>query len=49
MREHLFLALDVLGSLPSTILGGVGEQVMTGIVTLLKSQEGLVKCDIPNL
>jgi hypothetical protein len=43
MRDQLFLALDVLGTLPSTMVGAVGDQVVTGVVTLLKGREQLIK------
>ena len=43
MKDHLFLALDLLGSLPPSILSGVGEQVMTGVISILRSHDGLLR------
>jgi golgi-specific brefeldin A-resistance guanine nucleotide exchange factor 1 len=43
MRDQLFIALDVLGSLPSSMVTAVGDQVMSGVISLLKGREYLVK------
>jgi hypothetical protein len=48
MREQLFTALDVLGSLPSTMVIAVGDQVMSGVISLLKGREYLVKSVVSN-
>lgn len=43
MRDELFNALDLLGSLPSSMVLAVGDQVMSGVVAVLKDHEGVVK------
>ena len=43
MRDQLFLALDLLGSLPSAMVIAVGDQVMSGVISLLEGREDLVK------
>ena len=42
MRDQLYLSLDLLGSLPQSVVISVGEQVMSGVVTLVKSYREVI-------
>lgn len=43
MRDQLYLALDLLRSLPGPILTSVSEQLMAGVSKLLEQGSGLIK------
>lgn len=43
MRDQLYLAFDLLGSLPPIVLNGVAEQIMSGVLKIVVSTEGLVR------
>ena len=43
MRDQLYLALDVLRSLPSTVLNAVSEQLITGIARILEKDSSVVR------
>lgn len=43
LRDQLYLALDVLRSLPSTVLNAVSEQLMAGVAKILEKDAGVVK------
>ena len=43
MRDQLYLALDVLRSLPSTVLNAVSEQLITGVAKILEKDSSVVR------
>jgi len=43
LRDQLYIALDVLRSLPSTVLNAVSEQLMAGVAKILEKDSGVVK------
>ncbi|GMK55656.1 hypothetical protein CspeluHIS016_0207120 [Cutaneotrichosporon spelunceum] len=43
LRDQLYLALDVLRSLPSSVLNAVSEQLMAGVAKILEKDSGVVK------
>ncbi|KZS99157.1 Sec7-domain-containing protein [Sistotremastrum niveocremeum HHB9708] len=43
LRDQLYLAFDLLGSLPPVVLNGVAEQIMSGVLKIVGSTEGLVR------
>ncbi|EIW72629.1 hypothetical protein TREMEDRAFT_41874 [Tremella mesenterica DSM 1558] len=43
LRDQLYIALDVLRSLPSTVLNAVSEQLMAGIAKILEKDSSVVK------
>ncbi|ORY28981.1 hypothetical protein BCR39DRAFT_467884 [Naematelia encephala] len=43
LHDQLYLALDVLRSLPSTVLNSVSEQLMAGVALILERQPQIVK------
>ena len=43
MRDQLYLALDVLRSLPSTVLNAVSEQLMAGVAKILEKDSTVVR------
>lgn len=43
LRDQLYLALDVLRSLPSSVLSAVSEQLMAGIAKILEKDNQVVK------
>ncbi|ORX34283.1 putative golgi-specific brefeldin a-resistance guanine nucleotide exchange factor 1 [Kockovaella imperatae] len=43
MRDQLYLALDVLRSLPSTVLNAVSEQLMAGVARILEKDSSVVR------
>nr|XP_018267160.1 Sec7 domain-containing protein [Kwoniella dejecticola CBS 10117]OBR89318.1 Sec7 domain-containing protein [Kwoniella dejecticola CBS 10117] len=42
LRDQLYIALDVLRSLPSTVLNSVSEQLMAGVAKILEKDENVV-------
>ncbi|EKD02218.1 brefeldin a-resistance guanine nucleotide exchange factor 1 (bfa-resistant gef 1) [Trichosporon asahii var. asahii CBS 8904] len=43
LRDQLYIALDVLRSLPSTVLNSVSEQLMAGVARILEKDAGVAK------
>ncbi len=43
LRDQLYLALDVLRSLPSTVLNAVSEQLMAGVAKILERDRAVVR------
>jgi brefeldin A-resistance guanine nucleotide exchange factor 1 len=43
LRDQLYIALDVLRSLPSSVLNAVSEQLMAGVAKILDKDAGVVK------
>lgn len=43
LRDQLYIALDVLRSLPSKVLNAVSEQLMAGVAKILEKDAGVVK------
>ncbi|MDA4809433.1 hypothetical protein NY486_26670, partial [Enterobacter hormaechei] len=43
LRDQLYIALDVLRSLPSSVLNAVAEQLMAGVGKILEKDAGVVK------
>ncbi|WVQ85543.1 hypothetical protein IAT38_007709 [Cryptococcus sp. DSM 104549] len=43
LRDQLYIALDVLRSLPSTVLNAVSEQLMAGVALILEKDTAVVK------
>ncbi|OCF31102.1 Sec7 domain-containing protein [Kwoniella heveanensis BCC8398] len=43
LRDQLYIALDVLRSLPSTVLNAVSEQLMAGVARILEKDTTVVK------
>lgn len=43
LRDQLYIALDVLRSLPSSVLNAVSEQLMAGVAKILEKDSGVVK------
>ncbi|KAL7423835.1 GDP/GTP exchange factor for ARF [Cryptotrichosporon argae] len=43
LRDQLYIALDVLRSLPSSVLNAVSEQLMAGIARILEKDAAVVK------
>ena len=43
MRDQLYLALDVLRSLPSSVLAAVSEQLMAGVARILEKDSTVVR------
>lgn len=43
LRDQLFIALDVLRSLPSSVLNAVSEQLMAGIAKILEKDRNVVR------
>jgi len=43
LRDQLYIALDVLRSLPSTALNAVSEQLMAGVARILEKDSTVVK------
>jgi brefeldin A-resistance guanine nucleotide exchange factor 1 len=43
LRDQLSIALDVLRSLPSSVLNAVSEQLMAGIARILERDSTVVK------
>jgi brefeldin A-resistance guanine nucleotide exchange factor 1 len=44
MRDQLYVSLDLLGSLPQPVVVSVGEQIISGVVTLVKSHRDVIVC-----
>ncbi|OCF55504.1 Sec7 domain-containing protein [Kwoniella mangroviensis CBS 10435] len=42
LRDQLYIALDVLRSLPSTVLNSVSEQLMAGVARILEKDKSVV-------
>ncbi|KAK8865894.1 hypothetical protein IAR55_001042 [Kwoniella newhampshirensis] len=43
LRDQLYIALDVLRSLPSTVLNAVSEQLMAGVARILEKDTTVIK------
>jgi brefeldin A-resistance guanine nucleotide exchange factor 1 len=43
LRDQLYIALDVLRSLPSTVLNAVSEQLMAGVAKIFDKDPTVVK------
>ncbi|KAI5124326.1 hypothetical protein M0805_008933 [Coniferiporia weirii] len=43
LRDQLYVSLDLLGSLPTSITVSVGEQVMAGLVVLVRTRRDIIR------
>ncbi|KAH8117228.1 Sec7-domain-containing protein [Phellopilus nigrolimitatus] len=43
LRDQLYLSLDMLGSLPITVASSVGEQVVAGLISLVKTHRDIIR------
>ncbi|KIJ34647.1 hypothetical protein M422DRAFT_782793 [Sphaerobolus stellatus SS14] len=43
MRDQLYLALDVVGSLPPSVLNGVAEQVVAGVILIVQRYRRMIR------
>lgn len=43
MKDQLYVSLDLLGSLPQAVVISVGEQIIAGVITLVKSHRDVIK------
>lgn len=43
MRDQLYVALDVLGGLPSQVLNAVAEQVLAGLVLFVQRCRDVIR------
>ena len=51
MKDQLYVSLDLLGSLPQPVVLSVGEQIIAGLVTLVKTHRDVityVRCQYSN-
>ncbi|EJD05730.1 Sec7-domain-containing protein [Fomitiporia mediterranea MF3/22] len=43
LRDQLYVSLDLMGSLPATVTNSVGEQIIAGVVQLVKTRRDIIK------
>ncbi|KAL5490206.1 GEA2 [Sanghuangporus weigelae] len=43
LRDQLYVSLDLIGSLPASVATSVGEQIIAGVVELVKSHRNIIR------
>ncbi|KAL5533225.1 GEA2 [Sanghuangporus sanghuang] len=43
LRDQLYVSLDLIGSLPASVATSVGEQIIAGVIELVKSHRNIIR------